>query len=150
MSNLKIILAVPCFVVFLCVLTAQAQNTGPATAGDSSQATAPYPPLVSWATNTDAVDPEQLTPDQRPLTGVQGLTLGQYSEAHSFLLPSINITTQLNSNPPGSGSPAVSSLSYLLGRVDMNRVSGRSEMLLDYAGGGTIVTGGAASILVRM
>ncbi len=46
------------------------------------------------------MDSEQLTPDQCPLTAVQGLTLGQYSEPRSFLLPSINITTQLDTNPP--------------------------------------------------
>src|SRR5271155_4718055 len=120
MYNPKVIFPAVCVIVILCLVTARAQNTGSATAADSSQSTAPYPPLVSWASSTDPADSEQLAPDQRPLTGIQTLTLGQYSEAHSFLLPSINITTQANSNPPDTGSPAVSSLTYLLGRLDMN------------------------------
>ena len=106
-----------------------------------AQPTAPYAPLLSWASSTDtSMDSEQLTPDQHPQTGVQRLTLGQYSELHSFVLPSVSLTTQLDINTGGSN---VSSLTYLLGNLDLHHVAGRSELLLNYTGGGMISTYGA-------
>ena len=131
-------------VLFAGVPAVRAQKSDPGTDGSPSQSTAPYPPVVSWASsNGTQMDSEQLTPDQRPLTGVQPLTLGQYSESHSFLLPSVNAVTQLETNPPDSGYSRVSSISYLLGRVDLHHVSGHTEIVLEYAGGGTISSDGS-------
>jgi hypothetical protein len=73
---------------------------------------------------------------------VQGLTLGQYSEPHSILLPSVNSITQLEINPANSGDHRLSTLTYLLGRLDLHRASGRSELDLEYAGGGMLSTNG--------
>lgn len=141
----KPVLSLECAFLFLLlyVPSIRAQNTDSGTDDAVSPATAPYPPLLSWASSAETpIDSDQLAPGQRPLTGVQGLTLGQYSEPHSFLLPSINATTQLEMNPPNSGDNRVSTLSYLLGRLDLHHVSGRSELDLDYAGGGMISTYG--------
>ncbi len=79
-----------------------------------------------------------LVPDTRPLTGTQNLTLGGYSNVHSFLLPTVSLTTQLDKYPATSGYDNVTSVSYLLGRLDLHHVSGRSQLLLDYVGGAAI------------
>jgi hypothetical protein len=143
MARTVFMLECAALVLFVAVPTIRAQKSDPRTDGAPSQSVAPYPPMVSWASsNGTPADSEQLTPDQRPLTGVQPLTLGQYSESHSFLLPSVNAVTQLETNPPDSGSNRVSSISYLLGRLDLHHVSGHTEIVLDYAGGGAISSDG--------
>ena len=139
MARTVFILECAVLVLFVGVPGALAQKSDPGTDEAPSQSTAPYPPVVSWAgSNETQMDSEQLTPDQRPLTGVQPLTLGKYSESHGFLLPSVNAVTQLGTYSADSGNGSVSSISYLLGRLDLHRVSGYSEMVLDYAGGGVI------------
>ena len=139
MARTFFILECAVLVLFAGVPAAQAQKSDPETDNAPSQSTPPYPPMVSWAdTNETKMDSEQLTPDQRLLTGVQPLTLGQYAEPHSFLLPSVNAVTQLDISPSNSANGSVSSISYLLGRLDLHHVSGRSEIVLDYAGGGMI------------
>jgi hypothetical protein len=137
MARLVFLFACAEFVVFLCGPAVRAQNTDSGTDSAPSQATAPYPPMVSWASSAEApMDSEQLAPDQRPLTGAQGLTLGQYSEPQSYLLPSVIATTQLGTNLAGSGYSGVSSVSFLLGRLDLHHLSGRSQLDLNYLGGG--------------
>lgn len=143
MARPPFILECAALFLILGVPAVWAQNSDSAAGGAPNQSNAPYPPMVSWASSAETpMDSEQLTPDQRPLTGVQELTVGQYSEPHSFLLSSVNVTAQLGTNPPDSGYNGVSTLTYLLGRLDLHRVSGRSELVLDYAGGGMISTYG--------
>lgn len=143
MARTVFILGCAVLVLFAGVPAAQAQKSNPGTVDAPSQSTAPYPPIVSWSgSNETQMDSQQLTPDQRPVTGVQPLTLGQYSESHGFLLPSINAVTQLETNPADSGSGSVSLISYLLGRLDLHHISGHSEIVLNYAGGGVLSTYG--------
>jgi hypothetical protein len=142
----KTILIFDCAAILflLCALPIRAQNTDSDSGREVSQSATPNTPLLSWASDSETpMDSEQLAPDQRPLTGVQGLTLGQYSEPHSFLLPSVNVNTQLETNPANSGDHRVSTLTYLLGRIDLHRVSGRSALDLEYAGGGMLSTYGS-------
>ncbi len=143
MARTVFILEFAALVLFVGAPAIQAQKSDSGTDSAPSQSTPPYPPMVSWGSSTETqMDSQQLTPDQRPLTGVQPVTLGQYSESHSFLLSSVNAVTQVETNPADSGYGRVSSLSYLLGRLDLHLVSGHSEIVLDYAGGGMISASG--------
>lgn len=135
--------------MILCVLGGQAQSFPSSTDPASTQPMDPYPSLSQAEGGIKTADSgqevtvsAQLVPDTRPLTGAQDLTLGTYSNAHNFLLPSISLTTQLDKNPPASGYNNVTSLSYLLGRLDLSHVSRRSQLSLNYLGGGTLSTYG--------
>jgi hypothetical protein len=78
-------------------------------------------------------------PDTRPLAGTQNLSLGRQGTSHSFLLPSFGVTSQVQFNPndsisAGNSSPA--STTYLSGRIALNKISDRSELLVDYLASG--------------
>jgi hypothetical protein len=116
--------------LLLCALRAQAQDPGdapkPAMAGDSTSAVL-------------QADRAKDIPDTRPLAGAQNLSLGSPSTSHSFLLPSFGVTTQVRLNPYSSSqanSPSLISTTYLSGRLGVNKISGRSELLVDYLAGG--------------
>lgn len=131
--------------LILPAVSVRAQSQAPPADSSPGNSQAPYAPLMSWANSADAQPgSSDLTPDDRPLSGVQQLTLGQYTEVHSYILPSISVTTQLDSNPLGSGHGPVSSVSYLLGRVNLEHSAGHSELFLDYAGGGTLSNDGSS------
>ena len=89
--------------------------------------------LISAQAPTEEV---QIAGHNRPLSGVQEPTLGPNLGARNFLVPSISVTSQMATNSSGSGYARPTAFSYLLGTLDLNRVSDRSEFLLHYAGGG--------------
>jgi hypothetical protein len=112
----------------ICASVAKTQEAGeapkPAMAGDNSLGL--------------QVSGLQDVPDTRPPAGAQDLSLGGQA-SHSFLLPSFGVTTQAQTNSSSFGQangPAWISTTYLSGRVGVNKVSGRSELLLDYLAGG--------------
>jgi hypothetical protein len=79
------------------------------------------------------------TPDVRPVSGVQNVSLGSQSGSHSFLLPSLGVTTTMQINPyqaSQSSAPSLISTSYISGRLGINKISGHSELLVDYLAGG--------------
>lgn len=123
---------------------AQSTNNG------SQQPLPPLSPLGPLKTVGDPVTPgdtatgesQQMMPDTHPLAGVQELTLGASASAHNFILPSFSVVTQAGTNPfiTGAGGPShpgTLSTSYLSGRLGLNRMSERSEFLLDYVAGGS-------------
>src|SRR6202030_1649002 len=84
-------------VLILYVAGVRAQNTDADRDGGFSQSTTSYPPLVSWANETETTpDSGQVSTDQLPLTGVQPLTPSSSRKTQHFLLPSFNVTTQLD------------------------------------------------------
>ena len=112
----------------LLATTASGQELGdapkPAMAGDNSAAL--------------QVSGSQDVPDIRPPAGAQDLSLGSQI-SHSFLLPSFGVVTQAQRNPNPFGQanvPAWASTTYLSGRVGVNKISGRSDLLLDYLASG--------------
>ncbi len=114
----------------LLAFTAAAQEVGdapkPAMAGDNSAGL--------------QASGSQDVPDTRPPAGAQDLSLGSQT-SHSFLLPSFGVTTQAQTNVNTFGqtnAPAWISTSYFSGRVGVNKISGRSELLLDYLAGGSV------------
>jgi len=83
------------------------------------------------------------TADTTPLTGAMNLTLGSPPSGHSFLLPSFGIASQVQINPYNSGQfnrPGAIGTTYVTGRVAVSRSSGRSDLALDYATGGSFST----------
>jgi hypothetical protein len=136
-----------CWVLLLVipyVPAVQAQQSDSAKNDPREQPVAPSPaPLPAGSTSLLALISSQAPTaevqaagNNRPLSGVQEPTLGPNLGARNFLLPSISVTSQLATNSSGTGYTRPTAFSYLLGTLDLNRVSDRSELLLHYGGGG--------------
>jgi hypothetical protein len=136
------------FTMFLVAPVARAQETGPGKNDPREQPVAPYPaPLPAGSTSVLALNSPlgatgdvQTAGNDRPLSGVQEPTLGPVVGARNFLAPSFSATSQLGTNSTGAGFGHPSDFNYLLGTLDLNHVSNRSELLLHYAGGGMFST----------
>ena len=128
----------------LYVPAVQAQGTDSDKNDPREHPVAPIPALLaSGSTSESALNPTaevQTATDDRPLSGVQELTLGPKLGVRNFLVPSINVTSQMAMSSSASGFDRPTALSYLLGTLDLNRVSERSELLLHYTGGGMMST----------
>ena len=129
----------------LYVPAVQAQETESSSKNDPREhPVAPIPAfLASGSTSDSALNPTaevQAAGDDRPLSGVQELTLGPSLGVRNFFLPSINATSQVATSSSASGYGRPTALCYLLGTLDLNRVSERSELLLHYTGGGMMST----------
>jgi hypothetical protein len=131
-----------CFAVILCGVGSHAQTTHGSIDEARGPLPLPYSGLASQANDAESVpNPDQLTADERPLSGVQELSVGKYGEGHNFIIPSFSVTTQLDPNPRASGYNGPTSVSYLLGRLSVHHISSRSELVLDYIGGGMLSRG---------
>src|ERR1700687_2717411 len=130
--------------VILYVPAVQAQQTDSAKNDPREQPVAPSSaPLPAGRTSVLALDSPPgaieevpVAGNNRPLSGVQEPTLGPNMGARNFLLPSISVMSQIATNSSGSGYGRPTAFSYLLGTLDLNHVSDRSEFLLHYTGGG--------------
>ena len=89
------------------------------------------------------VDVSKLTPDDRPLTGAQSLTLGVFEGAPNYLIPSLHFGQSFDSNPAvrAGSDPGYQGVSVISGGLKLQRRSRKSELLLKYEGGGTFYTG---------
>jgi hypothetical protein len=114
------------------------------------QPTTPIPairsPLAGATDNGDADETgnsQQLTPDTRSLTGVEDLSLGTIPLRHSYWQPRASLLANADSNPNYStGNSDWSTWTTLTAGVDVHRVSGLSDLLLSYTGGGMFSNGG--------
>jgi hypothetical protein len=81
--------------------------------------------------------PETLQPDGRPLTGFQQPTVGMNMERHSYWVPGVSYYNFINSNGQthGGGSDW-NSTSYLSGNVSLQENWSRSQLALNFSGGG--------------
>jgi hypothetical protein len=135
-------------VMFLAAIlsapTIRAQQPDGAKNDPPEQRVAPDPPVLFSGSNNGSGQ------DLRPATkvgvhaaagepspsGVQELTLDRKAGVHSFLMPSVSGVSQLATNSSASGYSRPTASTYLLGTLDLNRESGRSDLLLHYTGGG--------------
>src|SRR6202162_2458801 len=102
-------------------------------------------PLASQADNGEALgEPTQLGPDNRPLTGIQDLSLGVPLDRHSYWQPHAEIDLVGDSEPPEGNLGGWTAWSTVIGGVDAHRYSGNSQLTFDYLGGGVFSTGGGA------
>jgi hypothetical protein len=132
------------FVVFLSAPIVQAQETDPAKNDPREQPVAPYlAPLPAGSSSVLALNSPlgggeqvQLAGNQQPLSGVQASTVGPVVGARNFLVPSFSATSQLATNSSSTGIGHPTDFNYLLGMLDLNHVTDRSELLVHYTGGG--------------
>src|SRR5436309_169292 len=88
--------------------------------------------------------PDTLQPDDRPLTGFQQPTVGTPMERHSYWVPGFSYYNFIQSNGNiGGGQNSWSSTSYLSGNVSLVENWSRSQLMLNYTGGGNFSTDSA-------
>jgi hypothetical protein len=134
------------FAAMLSVPAVSAQETDPTKNDPREQPVVPYPaPLPAGSSSVLALNSPQgsteglqVAGNNRPLSGVQEPTLGPILGARNFLVPSINVMSQMGTSSSARGFGWPTAFSYLLGTLDLNRVSERSELLLHYTGGGMV------------
>ncbi len=124
----------------LCVPGASAQERGQAV-NEPNTPQSPLPLLLSK--NTSAPDTGgqgfgEASAYAPALSGVQAFTPGSAQTTRSFLLPSVSFCQWVDTNPFMSPRPEGMTLSSILGNLVLQRNFGRSELTLDYAGGGTV------------
>jgi hypothetical protein len=132
-------------------LSAQDQNQNQQTTQDQSQSAAPIPayrsPLASLADNGESeANPQELGPDTRPLAGAQDLSVGVPPLTHSYWEPSFNVTSTADSDPPiGSINGGWTTWTTMMAGLDVHRITGHSDMTVNYLGGGVISNDGEGS-----
>jgi hypothetical protein len=157
MSRPYQIVAAAIFVVATCVPAARGQEQPQPGQPEQTQqpdkqmgAQQPIPayksPLASEADNGDALgEPMQLGPDNRPLTGIQDLSLGVPLDRHSYWQPHAEVDFTGDSEPPvSSASGGWTTWTTVVAGVDFHRYSGQSELTFDYLGGGVFSNDGSA------
>ncbi len=103
-------------------------------------------PIGMQEAGTAGQEPVRRTPYNPPLSGAGDFTPGGSPATRSFLLPAVNFSQQMDTNPfttAHPGSPVT--LSSILGTLTLQRNSGRSELTLNYLGGGTVANRQAVS-----
>jgi hypothetical protein len=107
---------------------------------------APLPPITpgestSRSTLDDPVPPQNaVKPDESPLSGAEGFTLGTSAGARSYVSPSIRYS-QIGDNSgrtSGSTNALWRTTGTMIGSISLQRLTGRSQMTIDYSGGGML------------
>lgn len=117
-----------------------------ASAQDQQSNEPPKPPAKTYGPlGVDQQDqnqaPDAYQPDNRPLTGFQQLTVGSPVERHSYWVPGASYYNLIQSNGNlGGGQNSWSSTSYLNGNVSLVENWSRSQLMLNYSGGGNFST----------
>jgi hypothetical protein len=106
-----------------------------------------HSPLASQADNADPnAPPPQLLPDDHALTGAQDPSLGVPSTNHSYWTPHVDVAVTADSETPVSGGGGGwTTWTSLTGGVDLRWLSGRSDMTVNYVGGGVFSNDGSSS-----
>jgi len=126
-------------------------SIGPSRAFAQEQDTAPpkpaarvYLPLIDTNQQDDNgnQDPNALQPDNRPLTGIQTPTLGSQQLRHSYWVPGFQYGNLIQSRTlaVANSSPGWSSDNYLAGNLSVLSTWSRSQLALNYSGGGFLST----------
>jgi hypothetical protein len=126
--------------MMLCAPAVQAQQTEDTKNDPREQPVAPIrAPLLAGSTSllnsTQPTEEVQATGNNWPLSGIEEPTLGPRFAARNFLLPSVIVMSQMATNYSGSGYGRPTAFNYVLGTLDLNHVSDRSDILLHYSGG---------------
>ena len=124
------------------------RKNSPTDSQQGQKPTEPIPairsPLASAADNGDEDEtgnPQQMQPDTRSLTGVEDLSLGTMAIEHSYWLPRLAVAETVDSNPGYStAGNSWGTWTSFLGGADIHRISGVSELLVSYTGGGMFAT----------
>jgi len=142
------LIRIQCCVLFGAILylpVARAQGTDPDRNDSREQPVAPIAAALAAGSTSDSAlnstaEIRSTGDDRRPLSGVQEQNLGPNLGVRNYLLPSVHVVSQMATSSSSSGYSRPTTLTYLLGTLDLNRVSERSELLLHYTGGGMLST----------
>lgn len=105
-----------------------------------------HSPLAGAADNngTEDADSQGLGPDTRSLSGAQNLSLGFPRLTHSYWLPHFDAYSTAASNGlSASSETGWTTYTSLIGGLDLHRMSGNSDLVLNYTGGGIISNDGS-------
>jgi hypothetical protein len=144
MANLILIRGWVLFAVLLYAPVVQAQETPPSKNDPREQPVTPYlAPLPAGSTSVMALNSPigageqvQTGGNNQPLSGAQAPTLGPNVGARNFLVPSFSATSQMATSSSAAGISRPTDFNYLVGNLDLNHITNRSELLMHYSGGG--------------
>ena len=105
-----------------------------------------YPiPAIDPSIQQDDTDTTNiLQPDNTPLTGIQTATLGSPEIVHSYWVPGAQYAGTIQSNIFGqSGSSNWSLNNFLIGNLSLLKAWHRSQLAINYSGGGSVSTDSA-------
>lgn len=132
-----------CILALLCMWPAAPL----AFAQDPQSTEAPKPPAKTYGPlgvdnqQEENQTPDTYQPDTRPITGFQQLTAGTPVERHSYWVPGVSYYNFIQSNGNlGGGEGGWSSTSYVGGNVSLLENWSRSQLMVNYSGGGTFST----------
>ncbi len=103
--------------------------------------TAPPIPVIDPNSQQEGNPTDQLQPDNTPLTGVQAPTLGTPEIRHSYWVPGAQYAATIQSNVSGSGGWSMTN--FLIGNLSLLKAWSRSQLALNYSGGGSFSTDSA-------
>jgi hypothetical protein len=131
-------------VLALGVPTAWAQQKDPRL----NPPVAPLPPISPGESSSKSAldDPvpnpqNAVKPDESPLSGAEAFTLGTSGGGRSYVTPTIRYTQIADYSKKTTGTlDDWRSTGTLVGQLALQRIWGRSQMGIDYSGGGTLFT----------
>jgi hypothetical protein len=144
MRSLKTFLTGAGVIAVLYVGTTMASAQEPAEESGKPKPAARVSPLLiarDQNPNGDQDSAPALQPDGRPLTGVQNPTLGSPEIRHSYWVPGLQYSNFVRSTALNQTTASGwNSTSYLAGNVSLLEAWGRSQLSLNYTGGGVLST----------
>jgi len=91
--------------------------------------------------DNDKQSPDNLTPDTHPLTGVQTPTLGSPELRHSYWIPGFQYSNLVRSDSTYQSTIRDwNTTSYIVGNLSLLETWNRSQLAVNYSGGGSIST----------
>ena len=98
----------------------------------SPQAQPETTPAPAFGQNVPVLDPEN-----PPVTGLDEPTLDLRSSSRSFIAPALQVSESADTNGGNQvGSQSVQSITHVLGALDLQRYWPKSDLFLEYLGGG--------------
>ena len=126
----------------LCLGASQIRAQDPQQGGEPPKPPAKvYGPIGVDDQDQGQQQPDQLQPDTHSLTGLLQPTTGSSMERHSYWVPGISYTNFIQSNGEvQGGGTGWNSTNYLTGDLTLVENWSRSQLLLNYSGGGEFST----------
>jgi hypothetical protein len=107
--------------------------------------TYPIPTVDSGSQDqNNTPDTPSLQPDNTPLTGIQDATLGSPETRHSYWVPGVQYAGTIQSNGFGQANSSGWVMNnYLIGNISLLKAWSRSQLAVNYSGGGFFSTDSA-------
>ena len=98
---------------------------------------AAHAPLIDPNAQDTTIDPNALTPDTSPLTGIENPGLGSVEFRHSYWVPGIQVANTVQSR--GTNGNWFDT-TFLAGNLSLSEAWSHSRLAINYSGGGYIST----------